>query len=218
MKSPTQTTSRSELTARAEASAWITRLHGPNRTPEMEQGFQRWLRERPENAREFEGLTEVWELVAGGAPARGVPRLERWEQSAEARERKVLRETQRRYQWRAKGTWKVAAMLLVSMGALLVTALQIWPGPRYVTGIGEQRILQLDDGTRVSLNAGSRLSVEYDEKARRIRLDSGEALFEVAKDLRRPFIVAAGDDRITALATSFVVRRDADRTLSLIHI
>src|SRR5690606_37017438 len=83
--------SRTVLAARAEASAWITRLHGLERTPEMEAGFRRWLAERPENAQEFEGLTEVWELLGAGAPARVAPRLERWERSAEASELQALR-------------------------------------------------------------------------------------------------------------------------------
>lgn len=213
MTSPSNTTSGSELAARAEASAWITRLHGPSRTPEMEQGFRRWLEERPENAREFEGLTEVWDLVAGGAPARGAPRLERWEQSAEAQELSALRQQGRSPLQRLPSTrvWAVAAAVLLAIASWMVV-MRGWPHTRYVTGIGEQRVVQLDDGTRVSLDADSRLSVQYGHEIRHIRLDRGEALFEVAKEPGRPFVVVAGDDRITALATSFVVRRDAGRT------
>src|SRR5689334_5602715 len=74
-----------KLAARAEAAAWITRLHGPNRTHEMEAGFRQWLSESEENRSEFEGLTDIWAAV-GAAPATGAPRLERWEHSAESRE------------------------------------------------------------------------------------------------------------------------------------
>ncbi len=195
--------------ARAEASAWITQLHGPNRTPEMEAGFQRWLRERPENAREFEGLTEVWDLVAGGSAARGVPRLERWERSAEAQELRVLREQERQRLAPSKRRWAVAATLLVACGALIH---RYWPVTSYSTEIGEQRIVQLEDGTRVSLNSNSRLSVDYGQDARHIQLKQGEALFQVAQDPQRPFIVTADDNHVTALGTSFLVRLEGDRT------
>ena len=212
MKPRAVTPSRSELIARAEAAAWITRLHGPNRTPEMERGFQRWLKERRENAQEFEGLTEVWDLVAGGAPTRGVPRIERWEHSAEARELEALRNKEHRRNTSAMRVWLTAAVVLLVFGAITIAALSVWPDMTYVTGIGEQRIVLLDDGTRISLNSDSRLSVNYDDKKRHVLLKRGEALFEVAKQPDWPFVVNAGGQQITALGTSFVVRTDADRT------
>src|ERR1700686_3536223 len=50
--------------ARAEAAAWIARLHGPNRTPEVEAGLRRWMAEDPERAAAFELLTDTWEKSA----------------------------------------------------------------------------------------------------------------------------------------------------------
>jgi transmembrane sensor len=50
--------------------------------------------------------------------------------------------------------------------------------------------------------------VNYTEHERRLDLQQGEALFEVAKDPARPFIVIAGDRQVRALGTAFVVRRD----------
>jgi transmembrane sensor len=78
------------------------------------------------------------------------------------------------------------------------------------TAIGEIRQVPLDDGSRVTLDTGSRISVEYEAKARVVRLESGEALFEVAKDSRRPFVVQSGDVRVRAVGTAFVVRRRSD--------
>ena len=51
-------------TARAQAAAWIARLHGPNRTPEVEAGLRRWLEEDPERAAAFELVTDTWEKSA----------------------------------------------------------------------------------------------------------------------------------------------------------
>jgi transmembrane sensor len=77
-----------------------------------------------------------------------------------------------------------------------------------VTDVGEQRTLTLEDGTRVYLNTNSRAVVHYDKELRQVNLEKGEALFEVAKRPKWPFVVTAGDRQVTALGTAFIVRRD----------
>jgi transmembrane sensor len=184
--------------ATAEASAWIVRLHGPHRTPELEAGFRAWLAASPENARQFERVTEVWD--AGAVPVPGVPRVAH-----------DLDRTQPR-QWLL-----AAALALVVIGAGTWGANTFWLNPRYTTGIGEQRILRLSDGSRVTLNSSSGVTVSYRRHERDISLDHGEAFFEVAKDSSRPFRVRAGQQQIDALGTSFDVRRDSQQvTVTLV--
>src|SRR5687767_2251255 len=55
---------RPSATVRAEAAAWVARLHGPHRTPEVEAGFRRWVDEDPERARAVELITDTWEKSA----------------------------------------------------------------------------------------------------------------------------------------------------------
>jgi transmembrane sensor len=69
----------------------------------------------------------------------------------------------------------------------------------------------LNDGTRVFLNTATQIVVNYDDAARRVELKTGEALFNVMKDPRRPFIVTVGGQEVRALGTSFVIRKDSDR-------
>lgn len=80
-------------------------------------------------------------------------------------------------------------------------------GPRlfadYTTGIGEQHDITLEDGSVIKLNANSALSVEITEYKRRLTLHEGQALFSVAKDHTRPFIVNAQYGQIRALGTIF---------------
>src|SRR5690606_33082440 len=57
----------------------------------------------------------------------------------------------------------------------------------------------------------TRLSVNYDEHRRHVRLEAGEAIFEVAKRPNWPFVVSAGDREVIALGTAFLVRRDSAR-------
>lgn len=80
----------------------------------------------------------------------------------------------------------------------------------YVTGIGEQRLVRLEDGTRVVLNTNSAIKLHYEKNIRRVRLLRGEALFDVAHDTARPFVVEASDKYVRAVGTSFVVRADKD--------
>jgi len=70
----------------------------------------------------------------------------------------------------------------------------------------------LSDGTRVTLNASSRLRypTSFDGSAREVWLD-GEAYFDVSRDPRKPFVVHTERQRIRVLGTSFnVMAYDGD--------
>jgi transmembrane sensor len=193
-----------QLAARAEAAAWITRLHGPNRTTEMEEGFRRWLSESEENRIEFEGLTDIWTAV-GALPAGRAPRLERWECSVSVQERRTGRD-------RRKSRLRLA--LAAAVLPVIVAAWWLFHEPLdvYVTDIGEGRMVQLSDKSRIWMNSDTRLRAAFDGRQRRVELIRGEAFFEVARNVSRPFVVAAGGHAVTALGTSFLVRYEASRT------
>jgi transmembrane sensor len=72
------------------------------------------------------------------------------------------------------------------------------------TPLGMRSSLTLPDGTKVWLNAGSKLSypVLFSEKRREVSL-SGEAYFEVKKDQKWPFMVNAGNMNILVTGTIF---------------
>jgi transmembrane sensor len=74
------------------------------------------------------------------------------------------------------------------------------------TELGQHSTVQLSDASVVTLDADSRIEVEYTRDLRRVRLVSGQAWFQVAKNVQRPFVVEAGGQRITALGTVFDVR------------
>lgn len=104
--------------------------------------------------------------------------------------------------------WRIAA------GVLLAVALGAWLVPltdeqvqRYATRIGENRVVALADGSRVTLNTGTRLRAEK-AQGRHVWLDGGEAYFDVAHDPTSPFVIEAGASRITVLGTRFTVRRE----------
>lgn len=97
---------------------------------------------------------------------------------------------------------------LVGSAAAAAAGVWIFAGAtQYVTKRGEIRVIPLSDGSVVTLNTASRITVRYSSGTRRISLQEGEALFDVAKDAARPFLVAAGDLTVRAVGTSFAVRR-----------
>jgi transmembrane sensor len=90
------------------------------------------------------------------------------------------------------------------------------PVEAFVTQKGETRSVRLADGSVVTLNTDSMMSVRYSEAARNIRLDHGEALFKVAKNKKRPFIVTASDTVVRAVGTSFTVRLLPERPVQIL--
>jgi transmembrane sensor len=182
----------------AEAGVWIARLHGGNRTRADENGLKRWLREDPENARAFEIATQVWEDAEN--LRRFLPMRPRLPQRPRSSMAPIF-----------------AAVAMASV--LLIVGAVLWFQNLGVitTGIGEQRQLVLEDGTRVFLNTDTRLVVKYTEQTRRVELRQGEALFNVAKKSDWPFIVTAGDREVRALGTSFVVRKE-ERQLAVMLV
>lgn len=83
----------------------------------------------------------------------------------------------------------------------------IMSSQRYRTLVGEIRRVPLADGSMAAINTDTTLDVRFQKTERAVKLDRGEAWFQVAKDRARPFVVAAGDIRVQAVGTAFSVRR-----------
>lgn len=81
----------------------------------------------------------------------------------------------------------------------------------HVTAAGERRELRLQDGSVLWMNGDTVLSVDYSHNRRGITLYQGEALFEVAKDAARPFIVRAAQGDVQAIGTRFDVDQRGDK-------
>lgn len=86
----------------------------------------------------------------------------------------------------------------------------------YETRKGEKRVVALADGSILTLNTATRVDVRYGEHRRLIHLTRGEALFDVAKDSARPFVVRAGGSDLRAVGTSFSVVAADDRPVELL--
>jgi transmembrane sensor len=81
----------------------------------------------------------------------------------------------------------------------------------YSTDLGGHKVLTLADGSQIELNTETVIRTKFDEHKRTVWIERGEALFKVVHDASRPFVVLAGNHRITDIGTKFVVRREPDQ-------
>lgn len=183
--------------AEAEAADWFARLGTPAVSAAALEDFRVWRR-RPENAAAYRRLETVW-AEAGGI--RDDPDIRR-ALAAAAASRSGLRRSLRGRTLGPAAIGGAAACLV------LVTAFWWQNRGALSTGVGEQELVQLKDGSSVRLDTDSRVRVRFGDRNRRVVLEQGRALFTVAPDPSRPFVVDAGPARVTAIGTAFDVRRD----------
>lgn len=79
----------------------------------------------------------------------------------------------------------------------------------YATDVGQQRLVRLADGSTVRLDTNSKVEVRFKAGRRDVRLVRGQAMFHVAHDAARPFVVQADGASVTALGTRFDVKHEA---------
>lgn len=193
---PNTTTPRTLARIETEAAEWIARRDAGLSAAE-ERELQAWLRVDERNAAALERLQGAWSAL--DRPRRtGGAEFVLADLGRRARRRRTLRVT-------------AAAAVVAVMATLSV----VWrverpaPAPEPVTASGavvrvpEHRTLA--DGTEVELKEGARIEVGFSNEFRRVSLLSGEALFHVAKNPHRPFIVAARGVEVRAVGTAFSV-------------
>jgi transmembrane sensor len=184
-------------TAQEQAAAWVVRLHADPCDGDLDR-FELWRSQSPDHEAAYEHALATWVNFGEHAAAGKVLAMRR---DALARARQVKR------RWRPQ---LIAAAVL----ALVFAPLLMWWGMRappaleYQTAQGEQRVIVLSDGSRMSLDARTRVTVLYTDDARSIQLLDGRANFEVAKDVTRPLRVKAGPRTVTAVGTVFTVERE----------
>src|SRR5882724_1218478 len=181
---------------RAEAAAWVAQLHDEQRSPHLEARVHAWLGESEDHRRAFNRMTHVWERS-------GLIQMRARGDACATRTGPRSRVTPRAL---------TLAATLVLAGIVIV---YFWRDNAVVTGVGQQQVRLLRDGTRVVLNTDTRIEVNYDEHVRRVRLIRGEAWFDVSKRPTWPFIVSVDGQEIRALGTSFIVRHDDTQGLSV---
>jgi transmembrane sensor len=204
-----------------QAAAWLFELaDGPN-DQETRRQFVRWLKRSPQHIESFLAIALLEQEVAERPGT-----LEHALSLVEDTGRDVIRiagksssdrpRTDRQPLRNRNGLrWLAAAALaaIFIMASLPFLLPQDAPGAVvHKTDFGEQRSIALGDGSIIVLNTLSEVAVRYDDAARRVELQSGEAMFDVAADSRRPFVVETGAVALKVLGTRFSVYHTPEST------
>jgi transmembrane sensor len=179
----------------AQASEFVVRLQGDVGARER-RAIHDWIEADPHHAVAFARMEAAWEA---GERLRACP------PSVESAPESEAAEAPRPFLSRRNILVGSAAATLVA-----TVGMAIWRYAQdvelYRTRLGERREVRLADGSRIHLNTASTVEVSLREDSRRVRLVKGEALFEVAHDPSRPFLVDAGAAKLRAVGTAFNVR------------
>ena len=179
----------------AQAAAWRVRLTEDG--AETSDAFEAWIAD-PANEAAWDQVQGPWRQVGEKATS---PELMALRAGALARARR-----------RESRTWTRTLGGRIAAGLAAVFVLTAgyggwqWYGAQpqvYRTTMGERRVVPLPDGSKLSLDSGSRVRVRYTGDARRLELISGQARFDVAHDVQRPFSVTARDQTVVATGTAF---------------
>jgi transmembrane sensor len=221
---------------REEAAAWLIEFRTEEADAAARERFADWLRASPAHVSAYLKLASVWEEAADLPPASDLDSLIRLARAEDGNV--VLLEARapsdphpvadiapsnsepgsgRRTPIassphpRRRNVWVAAA----AMAAIAMTAawFALTRDPVYSTQLGEQRTLELADGSTVALNARSKIRVSFRPKERQVTLLEGQALFNVVRNALRPFVVVAGVTRVEDVGTQFAVARNATSTV-----
>ncbi|WP_110993483.1 FecR family protein [Pseudomonas sichuanensis] len=186
---------------REQAAAWFARVQDAPGDGDMLAALGAWLEQDARHREEYQLLVRLWgaadfiprqrlEALCAAEPVRQLPR------------RRVLRQA------------LAAGVAIAALGLG-------WSGWQYQrlnhheilqTTLGERRQFELPDGSHLELNSATRVDVAFSPGRRQVRLSQGEAMFIVAHDSSRPFVVGTAQGEVTVTGTRFDVRQDPGST------
>jgi transmembrane sensor len=199
-----------------EAAEWFVDFREDDLDANGKANFSRWLRRSPEHIEAYLEVAALWEDVPNIVAKESLD-IDALIAQARAEVNIVsLSRPNARNSPQAVGPTGFFRMRIADRLGLIAASFVIFAGAAglawhhwyqgmYATDIGEQRLITLDDGTTVELNARTRLRVNLQSRSRNVELLEGQALFHVAKDSERPFIVKSGTTSVRAVGTQFDV-------------
>lgn len=221
------TSSRSHVNQETveQASAWFVEFRVGDADAAAREEFNCWLRRSPEHVQAYLEIARTYAELPASHPEQkiDVEALIAYARSDSNVVPLPARAPQRTHPpvspapstLRARQVTLAASVLIAAVGVFAWVDMQRGV---YSTAIGEQRSVTLADGSTLDLNARSRIRVRYSDQARNVDLLEGQALFRVAKDTTRPFIVRSDGTNVRAVGTQFdVYRRKSGTTVTVLE-
>lgn len=176
-----------------EAAEWAVTLNYEDPSPSQRRAFEQWHGQSPAHAAAWQQAQQVFHTFEQVPKTIGKPAID----SIDRDRRRVLK-----------------VLSLSALGAPAAWALtrhgyvQRWAAD-VATAAGEQKEIELPDGSLLRLNTRSAIDIAFDRQTRRIRLAAGEVLITTRADSSlppRPFLVETPSGVVRALGTRFSVR------------
>ena len=202
-----------------QASTWVETMRDPS--PKDRAAFVAWLKESPRNVREFLLMTSL-DGALEELDSKHLLDVDALLANVDRRITPIFRRSvpvqiMSPRHWRSKWIAVAASVLLASIGGWLMWGPGASDWRTFTTAIGEQRAFELEDGSVINLNTHSRVAIRFSRAAREVRLEEGEALFDVHHDSARPFRVYTHDAVVQDIGTQFdVYKRAQDTVVSVI--
>lgn len=189
------------------AAVWHARLREPKSDPvaaaSQRAQFDQWMAANPRHARAFEETKSLWDALE--TPVKQVideePAFSHRERPGVGAFRNLTRRS---------AVLAACLAILMMTGVIYHDDVMIRLNSDHMTSLGERTPLMLADGSRVTLNTDSAISVALKPNRRRVSLLRGEAWFDVSPDRGRPFFVEVTEGHIRVTGTSFGVRLEDD--------
>lgn len=168
-----------------QAATWFLRMQEGNCSDAERKAFWSWLTDHPDHYKEYQQYIQLWNQLDQLNPGASQPK------------RKPYR-------------IGIAVVLMATMLGMMQWSIN--REETISTALGQRQHLVLADGTEVDMNGATVLRVTMHGYTRKVTLEQGEALFNVAHSALRPFEVHAGNGTLRDIGTSFNVAREEEKT------
>ncbi|MFU2328898.1 FecR domain-containing protein [Pseudomonas sp. NFX98] len=179
-----------------EAADWLVQLHSGTATPADHQAIVQWRSRSLEHAQAWQRAEVLLGEFRSVPASLAIQTLQRAARKEGLSRRQMLT--------------RLGLLLLAGPVGIASQHLpwQQWTADQR-TAVGEQKSLQLPDGSQLLLNTDSAVDIAFNPRERRVMLLNGEMLVSTTTDsTARPFIVETPQGTARALGTRFCVRTE----------
>ena len=205
-----------------EAALWVVKIQaqtyktGEGLSEELSEELKNWMARSPEHRNQLLKMISGWEAMGMLQDLAEIMPISDLEHQHPLRRFRfwVLSKFQMSP---SAAVWSGSAVVMAAL--VLSFSMVFFSGSQsieYRTGVGQQATYVLEDGSAIRLNTDTSVKVEYGSEQRLVKLERGEAHFEVAKEESRPFAVFAGDGMVLAVGTAFNVFYQEDESVNVI--
>lgn len=194
-----------------QAAEWLLRWHCGDLSIAERFEYLQWLKTSPVHIAETLRMCRLYSWLGNTKIKLFITNEDSFSNVVEMppREREVAARSAR-----IVGLWKTriaAAVAAIALAAVLGFVMKMtWMDHTLQTQASEWRSVPLSDGSSITAAPYTKLHHDVGEQQRRITLMQGLAIFRVAKDHSRPFLVEAGAIVVEATGTQFTVEREAE--------